>query len=267
MELPGIKKATTPAMDHAANLDSASLAAISEEIAKGLAYVSEASERAAFVVTPVMYANGAHVVCRIAPSERGFEVSDNGEAALVAETMGLDGSFAKAAAFIAARGGAEFSQRTFFIDKVRQDQLVGAVAYVANASAQSIERLLFNTESERTSKSRQVFETRIRSTFGPEAFKNREVRGATGTWKFDAVLRSPKGEVQTVFEFISPQYSAVASSYMKLNNLRSLSDGPKAVAVLADYERTSAELRSTLSLASDLVMSADAPEDAYRQAA
>lgn len=254
-------------MDHAATLDTASLAAISAEIARGLSYASTDGSGATFIVTPVMYANGTHVVCRLARSDKGYEVSDNGEASLLAETMGLDGSFAKAASFIAARGGAEFSQRTFFIDKVRADQLVGAVAYVANASAQSIERLLFNTESERTSKSRLVFETRIRATFGPEAFRNREVRGATGTWKFDAVLRSPRGEVQTVFEFISPQYSAVASSYMKLNNLRALSDGPKAIAVLADYERTSAELRSTLSLASDVVMSADAPEDTYRQAA
>lgn len=254
-------------MEHAAALNSASLASLSEEIAKGLAYVGRQDAGAAFIVTPVMYANGTHVVCRISPSERGFEVSDNGEAALIAETMGLDGNFAKAAAHIVSRGGAEYSNRTFFIEKVRREQLVGAVAYVANASAQAIERLLFNNENARVSKSRQTFEKRIRSAFGAEALKNREVRGATAMWKFDAVVRAPNGAIQTVFEFIAPQYSAVASSYMKLNNLRALSDGPKAVAVLADYERTTPDLRSTLSLASDLIIGADEPEEIYRQIA
>jgi ribosomal protein L17 len=254
-------------MDKAVGIDSASLAALADEVAKGLAYADQRDLGGAYVVTPILYANGTHVVCRIAPNERGFEVTDNGEASLIAESMGLDGSFAKAAAYVASRGGAEFSDRTFFIDKVRREQLVGAVAFVANASAQSIERLLFQTEHEKVSKSRQVFETRIRAAFGNDALRHREVRGATGTWKFDAVVRSTSGQVQTVFEFIAPQYSAVASSYMKLNNLRALADGPRAVAVLADYERTSAELRSTLSLASDLILRAEEPEDSYRQAA
>lgn len=254
-------------MDHAASIDSASLAAISEEVAKGLSYASSVGSDGAFIVTPVMYANGTHVVCRITFGEKGFDVSDNGEAAILAETMGLEAGFTKAATSISSRGGADFKEQTFFIDKVRREQLVGAIAYVANASAQSIERLLFNAENERTSKTRSLFETRIRNAFGSAALKNREVRGATGTWKFDAVVRSPQGAVQTVFEFISPQYSAVASSYMKLNNLRALSDGPKAVAVLADYERTTPDLRSTLSLASDVVMGADEPEEAYKNAA
>ena len=253
-------------MDQVVHLDSTALASLADDVARGLAY-AEGRADGAFVVTPVLYANGSHVVCRITPTERGFEVSDNGEAALIAATMGLDGSFAKAASHVAARGGAEFADRTFYISSVRREQLVGAVIYVANASAQAIERLIYSTEDERISKSRQVFETRIRAAFGQGALKDREVKGATGTWKFDAVVRAPAGNIQAVFEFISPQYSAVASSYMKLNNVRALSDGPKAVAVLADYERTTPDLRSTLSLASDVIIRADEPEEAYRKAA
>lgn len=255
-------------MDQRAILDQASFAALADQVARGLSHVSnQDAPGCAFIVTPVMYANGTHVVCRISQGLHGFEVSDNGEASILADSMGLTGSFAKAAVYVAARGGADYGERTFFIDRVRENQLIGAVAHVANASAQAIDRLIFTSESEKISKKRQIFETRIRSAFGPVALTNREVRGATSNWKFDAVVRRKDGGVQAVFEFIAPQYSAVASSFMKLNNLRALTDGPKAIAVLADYERTSPELRSTLSLATDEILSADEPEDHYLKAA
>ena len=63
LELPRLERLDAPAMDNVAALSSSTFASLSEEIAKGLAYVSSYDAGAAFIVTPVMYANGSHVVC------------------------------------------------------------------------------------------------------------------------------------------------------------------------------------------------------------
>jgi hypothetical protein len=252
-------------MVDASVMNTTDLFEIAEQVARQLSYAGRDSQ-SVFIVTPVLYASGTSVVCRIVDRGGHFEVTDNGEAAFIADTMGLGGSFAPAASFVSARGGASYEKRAFFVDKVRREQLAGAVAMVANASAQAIERLIFSTEGARIKRSRIVFEQRIRSAFGKDAALNGEVRGATSIWKFDAVVRK-EGAIQTVFEFVAPQFSAVASSYMKLTNLQALSDSPKAVVVLADYNNTPPELRATLSLATDTIIGADEAVEAYRQAA
>lgn len=263
--MPRHEGRTTTDMAPDAGLKMESLQEIADNVARSLSY-ARASGTSAFITTAVTYANGSAAVVRIDEDQAGFFVSDDGYGALTAEMMGALPTFNTVAGAVAKRGGVEFDQRSFFVVRVQKEQLPGAVAVIANVSAQAVERTIYAMDQVKTKRSRATFEARLRDAFGKRVSFGAVLRGATRQWDVDGFVTSATG-VSSVFEFVSPAYSAVASAHMKLGDIRSLTDAPHVAAVLADYAKTEPALRSILSGAADYVFAADEDIAAYQRAA
>lgn len=241
------------------------LDAVAEQVARGLSHARVAGG-SAFVTTSVMYANGTVAVVRIDEAQDGYFVSDNGVGALTADMMGALPTFSKMAGPVAQRFGIEFDHRAFFVMKVAGAQLVGAAMTIANASAHAIEQTFYALDQAKTKRSRAVFEDRLRSAFGTNVRFGASLTGASRQWDVDGLVLRPDGS-RSVFEFVSPAFSAVAATHMKFSDIRHGNSEAHTTAVLADYAKTDPSLRAVLSSASEHVIAADEPPEIYQQAA
>lgn len=242
-----------------------SLRTIAEEVARALSY-AEASDQSAIVGTAVNYPNGTSVVVRLVPEGDRFFVSDDGYAALAAEMMGGLRSFVKIAQDVAHRAGVRFDQRSFFVLEVERSRLPGAVAAIANASANAVERTVYAMERERIKRSRGMFEAKLAEAFGDAATFDVEIRGASRAWEFAAGVRGVGG-FDAVYEYVSPSFNSVASANLKIGDVRHLHDAPTTIVALADYNRTEPSLRQILNATADRVISVDSDPQSYKIAA
>jgi len=241
------------------------LGAIADGIARGLSYARTAGS-SAYVTTPVMYPSGSWVVVRLDEADGGFFVSDDGLGALAADMMSALPTFNKVAGTVAQRFGVEFDQRAFFVVKVTEAQLVGAVATIANSSAHAVEQTIFALDQAKAKRSRVIFEDRLRVAFGKNVRLGASLQGASRSWDIDGLVLRPDGS-RAAFEFVSPVFSAVASTHMKFSDIRHADLETHTTAVLADYGKTEASLRAVLGSAADHVIAADVSPEAYQQAA
>jgi hypothetical protein len=218
-----------------------------------------------FVSTGVTYPNGVGAVVRVDPHQKGFIVSDDGYACLIAETMRATSAFQRIAPGVATRAGINFERKTFLATDIVRQSLPVAVSSVANSSCRAIERLVASLEQPRIKKIRSIFDKRLREAFGDKVTFDLEYRGATGrNWRFDAGLERG-GEIVRLFELVSPTTQAVAMANMKISDL--VSEGPKVTAALADYEGTEPALRAILSNAGGTVIAANDDVSKYLLAA
>lgn len=243
------------------------LAAIAEEVARALTF-ARVRGRSAWVGTGVHYPNGTAVMIRIDQDPDGFFVTDDGQGAFAAETMGGSQQYAKAASQVAKRSGVQFDQRCLFSVHVPRNRLPGAVATVANASSRAVERAIYMLDRFRLERSKDVFGQRLRAAFGEDVRFGVSVHGATGRpYEFDAAVEGAGGVRRALFEFVSPSFTAVAAANLKIGDARALADTPPIVVALADYDRTDESLRSILSGAANLVIPANDIPANYRMIA
>lgn len=242
-----------------------SLKQIAEEVARALSY-AETSDHSAIVGTAVNYPDGASVVVRIEPEGDRFYVSDDGYASLAAELMGGSRSFAKIARGVADRAGVRFDLRSFFVLEVERSRLPGAVAAIANASANAVERTVYAMERERIKRTRSIFEARLMEAFGDSAIFEVEIPGASRSWEFAAGVQGHDG-FEAVYEYVSPSFNSVASANLKIGDVRNMREAPTTVVALADYDRTEPSLRQILSVAADRVIPVDSDPKSYKIAA
>lgn len=247
------------------SLTSQEMAALAEDVSRSLARARVAGSTM-FVTTAVTYTNGTSVVVRIDQDRAGFTVSDGGRGALAADLMGAITSFNRIVSDVASGAGVSFADRSFFLSGCPTGNLPTAIILVANASAQAVQRTAFAVERAKLKRSKQVFEARLSEAFGPRISFNASIRGLTTEWEFDGVLAADR-RVAAVFEFVSPKMSAVATAHMKLGDVRNLTDPPRTVAALSDYDETAPALRSILSAAADKVIPVGSDVSLYEQAA
>ena len=248
-----------------ASLSNESLRQIADDVARSLSY-AEVDGGAAFITTAVNYPNGSAVVVRLDPQGDHFFVSDDGGAAVTAEMFGAAQVFSRVASEVAKRFSVEYDQRSFFILKVSRSKLPAAVALIANASANALERTLTALDKQRVKMSRELFASRITEAFGSNAAFNVEYRGTTKTWDIDAAVMADR-TVIAVFEFVNPAPMSVAFAHMKVGDISAMTDRPRTAIVLADYDKTDPPLRQILSSSADAVFSASATVIDYRRAA
>lgn len=265
MEIARVERDPGPTMVQAALLSPDSLKQIADEVARALSY-AQVTTSSAFVTTAVTYPNGSAAVVRLDQEADGFFVSDDGYGALTAEMMGALPTFNKVAPKVAERAGVNFDQRSFFILRVQREQLPAAVSAIANVSARAVERTIYALDQARHTRARATFEDRMHQAFGKTARFNERVRGAQGEWEFDGVVTAGDGHT-TVFEFVAPAYSSVASANLKLGDVAQLDIPPRRVVALADYQRTDASLRAVLSTAADILIGVSDEATRYKQAA
>ena len=236
---------------------------IADDVARAL---SSARVRGstAFVSTAVRYPNGTAVVVRIDEHPEGFFVSDDGYSALTAELMGALPTFNRLAGSVADRSGVEFDQRMFYVAGVPREGLVGASAYVANASSRAAERTIYALEHLKIKRSRDLFNNRLVEAYGSRVAFDVPIVGATGReWEYEAAVLEDK-RITRLFALVSPAFTAIAAASLKITDTRSLTEAPQITAALSDYNRTEPALRSLLSAAADLVIAANDDAERYR---
>lgn len=243
------------------------LGAIAAEVARALTF-SRVRGRSAYVGTGVYYPNGTMVMARIDEDTEGYFVTDDGQGAFAAETMGGSQQYAKAASQVAKRSGVQFDHRCFFTLRVPRDRLPGAVSAIANASSRAVERAIYMLDRVRIERSKDLFGERMLSAFGDAARFGVPMHGATGRpYDFDAGVQGAGGHHLALFEFVSPSFAAVAAANLKIGDVRALPDTPPIVVALADYDRTDESLRSILSVTANLVIPANDMPERYRSIA
>ncbi len=239
---------------------------IASDVAKAMCY-GRVRNTTAFVSTGVTYTNGVATIVRIDPSRDGFVVSDDGYAAVIAESMGAASALNRVAPGVAGRAGVNFEHGAFVLSKVAQSSLHIAVGLIANTSARAIERMAASLEQPRIKRSRDLFDKRLRAAFGDKVAFDLEYPGATGRkWEFDAGVER-NGAIIRLFELVSPTTQAVAMANMKITDTQALLSPPIITAALADYDGTDPALRSILSNAGSVVIAANDEVSRYRLSA
>jgi hypothetical protein len=265
MEMPEHQGCTAAAMVASIGLTNENLQAIAGDVARSLSHAM-VEGRVAYITTAVTYPNGSGVVVRLDQDDDHFFVSDDGQASLNADMFGAGHVFARVASDVAKRFSVEYDQRSFFILKVRRNQLPAAVALIANASSVSVDRTLTALDRQKIKVSRELFINRITEAFGKLAVFDATVRGSSKNWDVDAAIIEGQ-HVNAVFEFVSPAHASVASAHMKIGDISAMIERPRTAIVLADYDRTDAALRQILSSSADAVFAAKANISEYRLAA
>ncbi len=241
----------------------ADLEAIGNDVAKALSR-SRVRNSSVFVATPIVYPNGTGVAVKIDQGKDGYVITDDGYAEVIAEDMGALSAMHRVATGVALRAGLKYERGTFSIEGVERNVLHVAVASVANASAQAVERTLASVEKPRLTRSREVFDKRLKEAFGDAVSFDVEHLGATGRrWDFSAGV-SYAGTFERLFELVSPSIQAVGIANMKISDVRSMTDPPTVTAALIDYDKTDPTLRSILSNAGSLVIAASDDVQKYR---
>ena len=236
---------------------------IGQDVAKALSR-SRVRNAAIFVSTPVTYPNGTGVAVKIDQGEGGFAISDDGYAEVIAEDMGAISAMHRVASGVAERAGLKYERGAFSVDGVERNLLHVAVALVANASAHAVERTIASLEKPKLRRSREVFDRRLKEAFGDDVLFDVEYFGATGRrWDFNAGV-SRAGVFERLFELVSPTIQAIGLANMKISDVRSMTDPPTVTAALIDYDKTEPALRSILSNAGGLVISASDDIQKYR---
>lgn len=246
-------------------LTTENLQVIADEVARSLSYAT-VEGRSAFVATAVNYPNGTGVVVRLDQDGDSFFVSDDGQASLNSDMFGAGHVFPRIASEVAKRFSVEYDHRSFFILKVRRNQLPAAVALVANASSVSVDRTLMALDKIKVKASRDLFVQRISEAFGNHAHFKVDVRGSSKSWEIDAAIIENK-RISAVFEFVTPAPASVAFAHMKVGDISAMFDRPRTSIVLSDYDKTDAALRQILSSSADAVFPAKAELAEYRKAA
>ena len=179
-------------------MESISINAIAEEVARSLSYTKSSNE-GAMVVTPLIYPGGSRVVLRLQDSPTGYFISDHGAARREAELMGGRPVFTRIARASADRFGVRFDSDMIFDLEVPREALVAASIAVANASKFAVDHTAERLSEQHASDRREQLWSKLEAAFSG-AYVAREVafQGASSQWNFDAVVNLQG--VQSIFD-------------------------------------------------------------------
>jgi hypothetical protein len=234
------------------------------EIVKSLVS-SETTDGKVFISTPVMYPSGAHAVVRVDGMNDRWFVSDDGYGAQEADMMGASSTFRRIAKTVADRSGVGFDQRFLFVVEATRAELPGAVAIVANASAEAVRRTAIRQEEIRYAVSRETFDRKVDIAFrGQTIVRQPEISGSSGhAWEFSAGIER-QGNIIYLLDLVRPRPNAVYASVSKFTDVLIKGTELRGAAVLADIERTEPQLVSLLSRAAGAALPAEASDEAWR---
>lgn len=239
------------------------IAAIAQEVAHALVRIT-AREESARLSLPLLYPGGSTVGVEISRLRDDFLVSDAGAARREAGLLGGERSFAQLAPEIATRFGVRFDHNMFFDINVVRDDLVVAVAAIANASQSAVEETSLRLASVEHADYQASLWVRLERVFTPKRVaRELPFKGKSEDWRFDAAVQI--GGRTSLFEVVTPYANSVNSAVTKFVDIRNLGkDAPNRVAILTDKDRTP-HFRVLTSTAKWLQHDAD--DETYRKAA
>jgi hypothetical protein len=187
-----------------------------------------------FVTTPLMYASGGYVVVRLEQNGDNFFVSDFGAGYEEALLMGGDAIYRRLAKGIAESAGVGFDNSAFFVLTAHREQLVGAIAAIANASQEAVSVTAIKVAERRQKDNTELLIDRLRSVFEPRfVARDVELVGASNTkWHLTSVVTVQ--ERKLAFESVGQHPNSVIYAAAKFGDLARLQDAPGRVAVVSD---------------------------------
>jgi hypothetical protein len=237
---------------------------VAREVAGALIRLSIHDGQTARLSTPLLFPGGSMVGVEISRLRDGFLVSDAGGGRREAGMLGGERTFSRIAHEVAARYGVRFDQNMIFDVEVAEDELVVAVISVANAAKTAVETTALHLASTEHSDFRTFLWTRLERIYQPKSvFRNREVRGSSDEWKFDAVVELDQH--LSLFEIVAPHPNAVSSAVTKFLDIRDLGEiAPRRIAVLTHQDDTP---HLPVLARTARVVRMDDPDEAFRRAA
>lgn len=211
------------------------LAAIAAEVARNLAYTTERPE-GTYICTPVMYQSGAAVTVRLFwGKDRRFIVSDAGAGFEEAMLLGGESIYSRIAGEVARNAGVKFDGHSIFELDIAEDQLVGAVATIANCSQEAVFLTAQSAAERRHTNAGDLLYRRLFSAFrhvpSSEVVKDHEIIGASTTpHKFDSLVRVR--DSRALFGYVEAHANSVAAAVTKFGDVKRLDDSPARVAVV-----------------------------------
>lgn len=239
------------------------LSAIADRVASDLVRV-RLTQNGLRLTTPVLFPSGAHVSLVVHGGPSRYVVSDDGAASYEAELMGASGIFQRAARDVAQKTGVRFNDHELFEIDAPVDRLPGFIAIVADAARMAVEQSAVRLAEHIEKESRLSISERLISIFGKSAVtEGAEIAGASQhTWRFDAAIKC--GDRKVLFALTSPSPNSVASSFLKLDDVRRLDPPPRNVAVLTKRDAFKPDQITILNRAAKLI-SADDPDADFRK--
>jgi hypothetical protein len=194
----------------------------------------------------------------------GFLVSDGGGGRREAGLLGGERSFVQLAPDVATRYGVRFDHNMFFDINVERDELVIAVAAIANASKAAVEATATRLAAvEHADYQAMLWETLERVFTKTRLVKEIEYKGKSELWEFDAAVQT--GKQLSLFEIVTPYANSVNGAVTKFVDVKDLGEeAPNRIAALTNKDKTPhlAVLASTARW-----IAANANDEVYRQAA
>ena len=236
---------------------------IANEVAKALVRIT-AREESARLSLRLLYPGGSMVGVEISRLRDDFLVSDAGTARREAGLLGGERSFVQLAPDIAMRFGVRFDHNMFFDINVSRDDLVVAVAAVANASRSAVESTAMRLATvEHADYQAMLWDKLDRVFTAKRVARKLPFKGKLDRWEFDAAVQL-QGKM-SLFEIVTPYANSVNSAVTKFVDIRDLgADAPNRVAILTNKDKTPhfAVLANTAQW-----IASDAADEAYRKAA
>jgi hypothetical protein len=210
---------------------------IASEVARALVRVT-AREEGVRLSLPLLYPGGAMVGVEISRLRDEFLVSDAGTARREAAMLGGERSFAQLAPDIATRFGVRFDHNMFFDINVARDDLVIAVAAVANASKSAVEETAMRLASVEHADYQANLWLKLERVFTAKRVSREPwIAGKRENWQFDAAVQM-QGRT-SLFDVVTPYANSVNSAVTKFVDVRDLgSDAPTRVAILTNKDKT-----------------------------
>lgn len=222
------------------------LSRIAEDVARNMASAL-VDERGAYIRTPLLYPGGSCVVVAISGADDRFFVSDMGLGMSEAELVGAESQYARIGGEIARRSGVGFDHHSFFLATCRRDQLVEAVATVANCSKEAVGLATLRLAEKRHPVAETALYDRLDRLFGKTLVeRDASISGANKKdWKVGALVHHNDNIL--TFDFVKPSPHSAYPIVAKFLDFAQLDHPPHPVAVVGDFK----EMASYVGLISD----------------
>jgi hypothetical protein len=215
-----------------------------------------------YVRTPLFYPNGTTVVVRVSGgpghnnTDGNYFVTDFGLGFTEAEMMGFERTYVRQARAVALAAGVGFDEHAFFAVEVPQDRISGAIATVANCSAEAVAVTAFKASERAHADAAEYLIEKLEKTFGiARVTKNGKVLGASNhEWEMTATVAD--GRRQSVFEVATKHANSIASVATKMNDIARLEHAPRRIVMVhnkADFGTYLNVLGQTASVVEDTI--------------
>lgn len=246
-----------------ANKSRSSFSSLVDRVARELMAIKH-QVRHSVISTPLMYPSGSSVVVRINDAGTEYFVTDFGMGYEEASMLGASNIFVRYGKAVAEAAGIGFDGRAFFINRITESQLAGAVVTVANCSQETVTIAAFKSADRRREAATDALYKRLNKAFPARNIaKDVRVYGRLREWHVATMVK--REERSTIFEPVSAHHTSIFAASAKFRDIGGVDDAPARVAVVRNKE----DLKDNLLVISQdaMVIDRDVSSEVYQKLA